>query len=229
MTHMTAEQPGTAPPPDLLMKLRNVTPKRPLLHSEALTVAKLQALRARQLLGELSPRADLGWVLHLPNTTVRVLPAHELRTLAGAEASGFTKRLGNGDYFIAVNKNASHTHRRFTLAHEVKHLLDYPYHHVLYDTLGYGDTERRDKQVERICDHFAAHFLVPAHLLKKAWATGFQAVDVLAGMFSVSEETMQIRLRNEGFTDTDPHPTHTYFRRVGLIQELGMSSCGNAA
>lgn len=32
-----------------------------------------------------------------------------------------------GGYFIAVNKNRSHTYRRFILANVLKYLLDYPY------------------------------------------------------------------------------------------------------
>lgn len=215
----------TALPPDLLMQLRNVVPKRTLHYSEALTIAKLQARRARHLLAQRSPHATLDWILELPNTIVRVLPAHEIRRIAKADASGLTQRLANGDYFIAINMNASHTHRRFTIVHEAKHLLDYPYCDLLYSQLGHGDKAQRDKQIERICDQFAAHFLVPANLLQKAWTNGFRALDVLAAMFGVSVETIQIRLENEGFTDAKPRPLHTYFRRTGMMLERDDPYC----
>ena len=68
-----------------------------------------------------------------------------------------------------------------------------------------------------VCDHFAAHFLVPDTLLKQAWTTGFQDVSALAGLFSVSEDTMRIRLQNEGFLDTEET---SLFRRVGLLPKL---------
>ena len=51
-------------PPDLLTQLRKLTPKRALTYGDALMVAKLQALQARNLLGLTAPRADLTWLLH---------------------------------------------------------------------------------------------------------------------------------------------------------------------
>jgi Zn-dependent peptidase ImmA (M78 family) len=212
-------------PADLLLRARSVVPKRAFFYSEALTAAKLQALRLRSLLKLTGPRADLSWMLRVPNMQVKGLPAHEIRELTKGDASGVTKRLRNGDYFIGINRNRSYTHRRFTLAHEIKHWLDYPYASILYARLGHGDKEAHDKQVERVCDHFAAHFLVPDTLLKQAWTTGFQDIPALAGMFSVSEETMRIRLENEGFLE--PHD-EVLFRRVGLLPEL-QQACSTAA
>jgi Zn-dependent peptidase ImmA (M78 family) len=222
MTHTTSEQ---AIPSDLLLRLRNIAPKRALFYSEALTVAKLQALRLRSLLGMTGPHADLSWILQVPNMQVKGLPAYEIRELTKGDASGVTQRLKSGDYFIGINRNRSYTHRRFTLAHEIKHWLDYPYISTLYRALGHGDKEARHKQVENICNHFAAHFLVPDTLLKQAWTTGFQDVPALAGMFSVSEDTMRIRLTNEGFLDS---ADEVLFRRVGLLPELG-TACQIAA
>jgi Zn-dependent peptidase ImmA (M78 family) len=214
MTHKTCKQ---AIPSDLLMRLRSIVPKRTLFYSEALTVAKLQALRLRSLLGITSPHADLAWLLQVPNMQVKGLPAHEIRELTKGDASGVTQRLRDGDYFIGINRNRSYTHRRFTVAHEIKHWLDYPYRSTLYRTLGHGDKEAHHKQIERVCDHFAAHFLVPDTLLKQAWTNGFQDVSALAGLFSVSEDTMRIRLHNEGFLDTEEV---SLFRRVGVLPKL---------
>jgi hypothetical protein len=208
-------------PEGLIALLRDMAPKRTLTYAEALTVARLQALRLRKLLGLQGPHADLTWITRLPHVIFKVLPKHEIRELArGAEASGITKRLRNGDYFMGITKQAAHTHRRFTAAHEIKHLLDYPYNHTMYDRLGYGDDERNHKQRERIADHFAAHFLVPDALLKQAWSTGLQDRVALAGLFAVSEDTMRIRLEQEGFLDSDDRPAETFLRRVGLVPEL---------
>jgi len=211
-------------PTDLMLRVRNTMPKRALLYGEALTIAKLQALRLRALLHITAPSADLKWILLVPNLVVKMLPKHEIRELTGAEASGMTKRMKNGDYFIGINRNAAHTHRRFTVAHEFKHLIDYPYQETLYAQLGHGDKELQHRLRERICDHFAAHFLVPDTLLKRAWTSGLQDLSALAGLFTVSEEAMQIRLENEGFLDDD-RPAEAFLRRVGLVSELGMSYC----
>src|SRR5690242_9437687 len=105
-------------PADLLLHARSPVPKRPMYYSEALTAAKIQALRLRKLLGITAPSADLTWILRLPNMQVSALPAHEIRDITKGDASGFTKRLKNGDYLIGINRGRSHAHRRFTLAHE---------------------------------------------------------------------------------------------------------------
>ncbi|MGH9930059.1 MAG: ImmA/IrrE family metallo-endopeptidase [Pyrinomonadaceae bacterium] len=201
-------------------QLRKLTPKRALTYGESLTIAKLQAHTARTILGITSPAASLEWALRLPRVQVKLLAAHQILEIAnGDDASGFTTRAKDGSYVIGINKNNSHTHRRFTLAHELKHLLDYPYAKTLHAKLGRGNAELHVRQVERICDHFAAHFLAPSMLLKRAWSRGIQDVPALAALFTVSAEAMHIRLENEGFIDTDPRPIATYFRRSALVMQ----------
>lgn len=209
---------NTHPTGAILTQVRKLSPKRAQTYGESLTVAKLQALTARQLLGmSAAPKASLEWVLHLPRVRVQVLAAHEVEKITKCEASGFTTKTSDGQYFIGINKNTSHTHRRFSLAHELKHVIDYPYARILHGKLGHGNAQLQERQIERICDHFAAHFLVPSTLLKQAWARGIQDVPALAALFTVSVEAMQIRLENEGFIDTDPRPIATYFRRSALL------------
>lgn len=220
MTNHKLDTAKYALPDDLVLKLRQPTPMRPVTYYEAINIAKLQARKARHLLAMTAPHADLSWILALPGVRVEALPLHEIREIAGADASGLTKRLRGGGYFIGVNKNASHTHRRFTLAHEFKHLLDYPYVKTLYGRLGQGDEEQHHRKLERIADTFAAHFLMPSTLLKQVWTTPLQDIPALAGLFAVSEQAMRIRLENEGLLDLDQRPTAMYFRRVGFLPEL---------
>lgn len=220
MTNNKIDTAAYALPDDLVLKLRRPTPVRAVTYYEALNIARLQARKARHLLDMTAPHADLSWILALPGIRVEALPLHEIREIAGADASGLTKRLRGGGYFIGVNKNASHTHRRFTLAHEFKHLLDYPYAKNLYGWLGQGNQELREKQIEWIADTFAAHFLIPSTVLKNVWTTGLQDIRALAGLFTVSEQAMRIRLENEGLLDLDQRPTAMYFRRVGFLPEL---------
>lgn len=204
---------------NVLAQLRKLTPKRGLTYGESLTIAKLQAHTARTIVGSTSPTASLEWALKLPRVHVKLLAAHQILEITNDDASGFTARAKDGSYVIGINKNNSHTHRRFTLAHELKHLIDYPYAKTLHTKLGRGNPALRDRQVERICDHFAAHFLVPNTLLKQAWSRGIQDVPALAALFTVSTEAMHIRLENEGFIDTDPRPIATYFRRSALVPQ----------
>jgi hypothetical protein len=198
-------------PPGLLAHVRQLAPKRALSLGESLTIASLQATRLRELLGLTDPALPLGWVPELPKLTVEMMPTHEL----GEGTSGFTTRK-DGRYHIVINKNASRTHRRFTLCHELKHVLDYPYAHLLHAGLGHGDPERQEYRLERIADHFAACVLMPTPLVKRAWAQGIQAPRTLSLLFEVSEEAMRIRLDNLGLTGGDDLPVATYFRRATL-------------
>jgi Zn-dependent peptidase ImmA (M78 family) len=203
-------------PSGLLMRLRKLSPKRPLSYSESLTVAKVQAVRLRQLLEVESAAMPLQWIVTiLPGVMVEPLAAHEL----GEDISGLTKRVSSG-YLVRINRNKGHSHRRFTLAHELKHVIDYPYAPTLHRALGRGDAELRERQIERICDHFAAHLLMPTMLVKRAWTRGFQETTVLAGLFGVSEEAIRIRLEHLGFIDRDEQPAELYFRRSHLRFEL---------
>lgn len=200
-------------PHDLLMQVRKVVPKRALTFGESISVARVQAARMRQALGVDGTAMPLGWVEQVPNVRIDLLPAYQL----GEGTSGLTTRAKDGDYVIAVNRNNSHSHRRFTLAHEIKHLLDYPYAETLHERLGQGNETLRERLVERICDHFAAYLLMPSMLVKRAWTTGFQDLATLAGLFEVSEEAMHIRLGALGFIDEEQRPVATYFRRSARV------------
>jgi len=180
-----------------------------------MTITQYQAGRLRELLGITTPSMPLEWVPELPRLTVEVVPAHRL----GEDTSGLTTHK-DGRYLIAVNKNRSRTHRRFTLCHELNHLIDYPYARIWHAGLGYGDDDSRDYRIERIADHFAAHLLMPTSLVKRAWGRGLQQPRALSQLFEVSEEAMRIRLDNLGLTDTDDLPAATYFRRATLSSRL---------
>lgn len=206
---MTDPSKTPVPPHKLLAHVRQLAPKRALTLGESMTVAQLQAGRLRELLDITALAMPLGWVAELPRLTVEVVPAHKL----GEDTSGFTTRK-DGRYFIAVNKNRPRAHRRFTLCHELKHLIDYPYAPILHAGLGHGDPETQEYRIERIADHFAAHLLMPTYLVKRAWGRGLQEPSALSQLFEVSVEAMRIRLDNLGLTGDDDLPAATYFRRV---------------
>jgi Zn-dependent peptidase ImmA (M78 family) len=186
-------------------------PHRALTLSESYILAEKQANRALQLVGQAQPDVNLGWILELPRVAVQLSPRFKMDGL-----SGFTT-FSHGRYVVMVNKNDSHARRRFTLAHETKHLLDYTLAPVIHKGLGYGDPARQAAQIEQVCNHFAACLLMPRMWLKRAWFNGVQDVTALAGLSNVSEEAMSKRLAFLGFLDDETRPLRTYFRREAGI------------
>ena len=206
-----SEQPSSTPPRDIVAQLRSIVPMRALTLGDAYTLAERQAIKALQLAGIRAPHVSLDWILGLPRTEVQVEPRHAMHGLSGSTT------FSQGRYLIVVNKNDAHARRRFTLAHEWKHLLDHTAAGVLYRQLGHGDPRARERRVERIADHFAACLLMPRTWIKNAWTSGIQDLPALAGLFMVSEDAMHVRLNYLGLLDTDDRPVRTYFRRVASL------------
>ncbi|MGH7158192.1 MAG: ImmA/IrrE family metallo-endopeptidase [Candidatus Saccharimonadales bacterium] len=195
---------------NIIRELRALVPHRPLTYSESYILAEKQANRALQLLGQTEPDVNLGWILDLPRVVVELAPRHKMDGIAG-----FTT-FSRGKYFVMVNKNDAHPRRRFTLAHECKHLLDYTAAPVIHKGLGSGDTDRQSQQIESVCNHFAACLLMPRNWVKRVWANGLQDVPTLATLFNVSEEAMERRLKFLGYIDNDPKPIKAYFRKESV-------------
>src|SRR5471030_505941 len=89
---------------------------------------------------------------------------------------------------------------RFTLCHEYKHVLDFPFDEFCYPAVGAQTSERR---AEAICDYFAACLLMPKVLVRQAWTAGGsnQDSDELARLFGVSPRAMEIRLQDLGLLE----------------------------
>lgn len=93
----------------------------------------------------------------------------------------------NGTSNIGYNQN-KHPHRiRFTLAHEIAHII-----------LGHvnplnGRGLQQSKVDEKEADEFAAELLMPKDLIKKDLESGINA-KLLSGKYWVSEEAFWIRL-----------------------------------
>lgn len=199
-------------PTALLRHLRALQPDRNLEDHEARSVAERQALRLLQILGQVDPSVDVGLIAELPRIEVRIEP--------NLPASGLSQ-WARGRWLIAVNRDDSPTRRRFTLAHEFKHILDHPFiDHAYLDRKGKPD----DEFAEKICDYFAACLLMPRPWLKREWVNGIQDQASLAAKFNVSESAMAIRLRQLGLSEprsrfdlnriADPvRDARRYFRR----------------
>jgi len=181
---------------------------RALSLSESLVVAEQQANRALALVGARRPGDSIGWITGLPRTEVKLVPRYKMDRISGATT------FARGRYIVLINKGDPFPRRRFTLAHEFKHLIDYTSAATIHAQLGRGSRQHRERKIEEIANYFAACLLMPRAWLHKAWERGIQEPKALAHLFDVSIEAMEIRLRYLGFLDEDTQPVSAYFRRA---------------
>jgi predicted transcriptional regulator len=183
-------------PRTVLQVLRALVPERPLQGHEATGIAERQAARLLVIFNQVEPPVDVGLVAELPRIEVRVVPSQSI----GSGLSGLTHwDRAKGRWIVAINREDSRTRRRFSLAHEFKHILDNPYINVLYSR-GVTDKES-EKRREEMCDYFAACLLMPRPWVKRLWAQGVQDPTGLATVFNVSPAAMERRLREMGLTE----------------------------
>ena len=98
---------------------------------------------------------------------------------------------------IRINGAEPITRQRFTLAHELKHILDTASEDAIYGHLPKGPA--RQRHIEAICDHFAACLLMPKAWVKSLWGQGVQDLSGLAWRFEVSQQAMLIRLHESAW------------------------------
>ncbi len=194
------------PPASLIRELRQLIPLRPLALHEAYRWAEQQADEILRLMCIEQPSVPLRWIFDLPKVEVRLEPRYRMVGVAGLT----TWRKGR--YLTIINRNDSPGRRRYTLAHELKHIIDYTQVDTIYRELGYGDAREQAHRIERIADHFAACLLMPRPWLQQAWEAGAQDITQLADRFSVTSRAMTVRLNYLGFID-DGRPAKIYFRR----------------
>ena len=187
-----------------LGRLRAMVPHRPLGLREAEGVAERQANRLRselELLGPIVTEDDLTSLSWLSVTRRESFPT-----------SGMATKTDYG-WVIVLNSSEAMVRQRFSLAHEIKHVLDdglvdlggglYP------STHGYSADER----TERVCDRFAASLLMPKVLLRADWADGLQDIAKLARRYHVSRAAMNVRLSQLGLIEPTPRclpPAHAH-------------------
>lgn len=186
----------------ILKQLRQLAPQqRALTPSEAKSVAERQARRLRVLLGyDDEPKLENKAMLELPRLKVQL--ARNMR-----DAGMSTWNVDSRQYEVIINGTDRPARQRFTLAHELKHWIDYTSHTDNYQT--FGSYSAYD-QAEDVCDYFAGCLLIPRHLLKAAWTDGIQNTRDLAELFAVSKAAIRVRLRQTG---TVPSGRHDWFMR----------------
>src|SRR5689334_25418868 len=118
-------------------EVRDLMPRRPLLLTEAYTVAERQAYRLLELLEITYPHVTYDKLLALPNIEIHLEPNYRMTHFSGMS------RFSHGRWLILIDKNDMHGRRRYTLAHEFKHVIDHSLDRLAYSRLGYGDEQRR--------------------------------------------------------------------------------------
>ncbi len=187
-----------------LGRLRAMVPRRPLGIREAEGIAERQANRLRAELEILGPAITEDHLTGLPWLTVT--------RRENFPTSGMATKTDYG-WVIVLNSSEAMVRQRFSLAHEIKHVLDdgliglggglYP------TTRGYPAEER----TERVCDRFAAALLMPKVLLRADWADGLQDIPKLGRRYHVSRAAMSVRLSQLGLIEPTPRclpPAHAH-------------------
>ena len=197
------------PPTNLIRHLRALVPERRLSFAEALRIAELQANVLRERLG--IDQAEL------PETAIEDLPRISVQRRHGLPVSGLT-HWHNGRWLIVINADESYGRQRFSLAHELKHVLD----HAAKDRCCWSEPGlSAQKKAERLADYFAGCLPVPRRHLKAAW--GRQPdVQAVANAFGVSVPAARVRASQVGLIPPTPrcltpratwqHFGSTYFR-----------------
>lgn len=178
--------------PPVVTRLRDMVPLRPLRMSEALRIAELQSNRFLVLSGITEPSVPERIMTELP----RVQVTH-LSPFPSSAASHWA----NGRWLIALRGSEPATRQRFSLAHEIKHIIDHRFVGLIYSTFPKGE---RHAMIEQVCDYFAGCLLVPRPWLKRIYCSGVQHLPELARTFGVSQAAMTVRLSQVGLTPPTP-------------------------
>jgi Zn-dependent peptidase ImmA (M78 family) len=107
-------------------------------------------------------------------------------------------------WVIVLRADEPLVRQRFSLAHEIKHLLDDELTTARRRLYVPSATHSTEEQTERVCDHFAACLLMPKMLLRRDWTSGIQEPLRLARRYQVSKTALEIRLRELGLSEPVP-------------------------
>lgn len=177
----------------VIQQLRDLVPLRPLGLIEAMRVAELQANRLLALSGIEEPL--------VPDTVITKLPRVQVERLTPSPVSGAVQWT-RGRWLIVVNGAEPVGAQRFSLAHELKHLLDDRFIRLLYPP---AEGFTRHERGELACDYFAACLLMPRAWVKQHYCDeDVQELSRLARRFGVTRTAMQARLQQLGLVQPTP-------------------------
>jgi predicted transcriptional regulator len=182
---MTQETPKRS----VLAEVRGLLPPRPLTTREATAVLERQASRLLKLMDFAGPPVPM-------NELLAGLPRIVVQRSEGLATSGRTQWDGVS-WVMMVAADEPHVRQRFTLAHELAHIVLHPISDI---ALPGSDHQTAEARLEASCEYFAACLLMPRLWMKRAYFhNGIQDVPSLARLFGVSWLAMRIRLERLGF------------------------------
>lgn len=152
------------------------------------------------------------------------VPVEELAEGEGAEVryrtfdgniSGLLLRTDDGEFVVGVHAKHSRTRQRFTIAHELGHLLMHPGRPAIVEHLTRaakvnfrdGTSALATDREEIEANQFAAGLLMPRKLVEQEFQRLLETHDVesipgiLARSFDVSPQAMQFRLVNLAYLE----------------------------
>lgn len=171
--------------PSILTSLRALTPDRDLGYDEAIQIAELQARKLVDLIAD-----PTGIHEH----HIEGLPRVAVLRDALDVVSGMSHWNGQ-QWIITINRDDPLVRQRFTLLHELKHIIDHGAASKLYRG---NNTLTAEQQAERAADYFAGCALIGRRELKSLWGRGIQHAEDLAAHFGVSVQAVQVRLAQTG-------------------------------
>jgi Zn-dependent peptidase ImmA (M78 family) len=123
----------------------------------------------------------------------------EVRRLPLKAYHGSVWRLGNS-WVIQLNSKDSTARQRFTLYHEIFHVLAHSKAIPVFKKAG---RQREGAFNEMLADHFAGACLMPEKLVRKIWP-GVQDMKEMARIFDVPEPVVWLELCHLGFCNAPP-------------------------
>ena len=157
-------------------------------------MGKDTASKARRVMEEARRLLDECGIERPPVDLVRIarrLGIQRIREL-DIRLDGQLVELGDGGYEVILSRHAPHTRQRFTLAHEMAH--------VLVASLEDGSMSCGDGPTEEICNRVAAELLIPSRFVRETAAADMDvaAFRRTANGFQCSLEATGWRILNLG-------------------------------
>jgi len=178
---------------DVIAELRALMPRRAMTWSEAHSVAERQAALLLDLMHVAEPP--------VPMFVVSSLAGISVDRRADWPTSGMAVTNGQG-WRIVLCSSEPRQRQRYSLAHELKHVLDDPFNEQLY---GHLTPDRRRQRAEALCNHFAACLMMPRPWIKHDWCGGLQRVATLARRYYMSQQAVRRRLAELGLAPVRDH------------------------
>lgn len=178
---------------DVIAELRALMPPRAITWSEAYSVAERQAARLLELMYVAQPPVPMFVVSSLAGISVDRRPDWPTSGMAVANGPGWR---------IVLCSTEPRQRQRYSLAHELKHVLDDPFDDQLY---GHLTPPKRQTRAEALCNHFAACLMMPRAWIKRDFCRGLQTPSQLARRYFMSPTAIRRRLAELGLAPVRDH------------------------